>query len=117
MENTAQLATADLMELEEIWLEPTTSVELRVGETADSKPIWRGLDHLSTGQKATAILLILLLDSTACAPLVVDQPEDDLDNAFIADDVVPRFALISTRGNSSSQHTTPTSRSSVMRNR
>jgi predicted ATPase len=49
------------------------------------------LDHLSTGQKATAILLVLLLDSPASAPLVVDQPEDDLDNAFIADDVVPRL--------------------------
>jgi hypothetical protein len=91
VENTAQLRAADLMELEEIWLEPTTSIELRVGESADGKPIWRGLDHLSTGQKATAILLVLLLDSPASAPLVVDQPEDDLDNAFIADDVVPRL--------------------------
>jgi ATPase subunit of ABC transporter with duplicated ATPase domains len=36
------------------------------------------LDDLSTGQKPTAVLLLLLLDSDA--PLVVDQPEDDLDN-------------------------------------
>ena len=45
------------------------------------------LEALSTGQKATAILLLLLLESEA--PLVVDQPEDDLDNRFITDGVVP----------------------------
>jgi hypothetical protein len=32
-------------------------------------------------------LLLLLLESDA--PLVVDQPEDDLDNRFITDGVVP----------------------------
>ena len=32
-------------------------------------------------------MLLLFLDSDA--PLVVDQPEDDLDNRFIADRVVP----------------------------
>ena len=41
------------------------------------------------GQKATAVLLLLLLESDA--PLVIDQPEDDLDNRFIADGVVPRI--------------------------
>jgi AAA domain, putative AbiEii toxin, Type IV TA system len=48
---------------------------------------WKELDQLSTGQKATAVLLLLLLE--ADAPLVVDQPEDDLDNRFIADCIVP----------------------------
>jgi ABC-type cobalamin/Fe3+-siderophores transport system ATPase subunit len=48
---------------------------------------WQTLEGLSTGQKATAVLLLLLLESEA--PLVVDQPEDDLDNRFIADGVVP----------------------------
>lgn len=91
VEKTCDLDAADLLELEEIWLNPTTSIELKVGEDATSKPIWQGLEHLSTGQKATAILLVLLLDSTHSAPLVVDQPEDDLDNAFIADDVVPKL--------------------------
>ena len=36
---------------------------------------------LSTGQKCTAILPILLLESQY--PLLVDQPEDNLDNGFI----------------------------------
>jgi len=34
-------------------------------------------------------LLLLLLDSDA--PLVVDQPEDDLDNRFISESVVPKM--------------------------
>ena len=33
------------------------------------------------------MLLLLLLESDA--PLIVDQPEDDLDNRFISDGIVP----------------------------
>ena len=35
------------------------------------------------------MLLLLLLESPA--PLIVDQPEDDLDNRFITEGVVPRM--------------------------
>jgi len=41
---------------------------------------------LSTGQKCTTILPILLLESES--PLLIDQPEDNLDNRFIYDTVV-----------------------------
>jgi hypothetical protein len=41
---------------------------------------------LSTGQKCTTILPILLLESVS--PLLIDQPEDNLDNAFIYEAVV-----------------------------
>ena len=75
------------LQLEELELPPTTRIELNVG-TAGA-PEWRELDDLSTGQKATAVLLLLLIDSEA--PLIVDQPEDDLDNRFISDSVVPRI--------------------------
>ncbi len=91
VEKVCTLAEADLLKLEELWLDPTTSIELKVGEDAAGKPLWRGLESLSTGQKATAILLVLLLDSPDCSPLLVDQPEDDLDNSFIAEDVVPKL--------------------------
>lgn len=37
-------------------------------------------------KKATAVLLLLLIG--ADAPLVIDQPEDDLDNAFISESIV-----------------------------
>jgi DNA repair ATPase RecN len=74
------------MRIEELELPSTTKIELN---TASEKeiPSWQGLDSLSTGQKATAVLLLLLLESDA--PLIVDQPEDDLDNRFITDGVVP----------------------------
>ena len=35
------------------------------------------------------MLLLLLLESKA--PLIVDQPEDDLDNRFITEGIVPRI--------------------------
>ena len=44
---------------------------------------------LSTGQKCTSILPILLLDSEN--PLLIDQPEDNLDNRFVFTTVVQRI--------------------------
>ncbi len=74
------------MRIEELDLTPTTKIELNTA--AEGEPaVWQSLEELSTGQKATAVLLLLLLESEA--PLVVDQPEDDLDNRFITDGVVP----------------------------
>ena len=77
-----------LMQIEELELSPTTAIQLNTA-TAGDPPIWQALEDLSTGQKATAVLLLLLLESDA--PLIVDQPEDDLDNRFITDGVVPRM--------------------------
>jgi hypothetical protein len=87
-ERLAQADDAVWMEVEELDLPATTSIELNVAsEGADA--VWQKLEDLSTGQKATAVLLLLLLDSDA--PLIVDQPEDDLDNRFITECVVPRM--------------------------
>ena len=70
------------MRIEELELAPTTKIELNTA--SDGEPAsWHALEELSTGQKATAVLLLLLLESEAT--LVVDQPEDDLDNRFITD--------------------------------
>lgn len=77
-----------LMRIEELDLPSTTEIELNVAAQGDPE-IWQPLDRLSTGQKATAVLLLVLLESDA--PLVVDQPEDDLDNRFITEGVVPRM--------------------------
>jgi DNA repair ATPase RecN len=74
------------MKVEELELPSTTKIELNTAPDKET-PSWQGLDSLSTGQKATAVLLLLLLESEA--PLIVDQPEDDLDNRFITDGVVP----------------------------
>jgi hypothetical protein len=77
-----------IMRLEEIEMPATTSVNLNVAREG-APPIWKSLDALSTGQKATAVLLLLLLESAG--PLIVDQPEDDLDNHFITEGVVPQI--------------------------
>jgi len=84
----AQAGSEVIMQLEELDLAPTTQIDLNVaGEGQPAQ--WQRLEDLSTGQKATAVLLLLLLESDA--PLVVDQPEDDLDNRFIMEDVVPKM--------------------------
>ena len=77
-----------LMRIEELDLPPTTAIRLNTAP-AGEPPSWQALEDLSTGQKATAVLLLLLLESDA--PLIVDQPEDDLDNRFITEGVVPRM--------------------------
>jgi len=76
------------MQIEELELPLTTAIKLNVAAD-DQPPMWQTLEDLSTGQKATAVLLLLLLESSA--PLVVDQPEDDLDNRFISAGIVPKM--------------------------
>ena len=63
-----------LFDLETVELADLPRIELNDnGEYKESKA-------LSTGQKCTTILPILLLDSDR--PLLIDQPEDNLDNRF-----------------------------------
>ena len=86
-----RLAAGDpdvFMRIEELELAPTTAIRLNTAHRRRA-PVWQPLEDLSTGQKATAVLLLLLLESSA--PLIVDQPEDDLDNRFITEGVVPRM--------------------------
>lgn len=85
-ERIAKEDQALFMQIEELELPATTRIELNTAIEGES-PTWQLLEHLSTGQKATAVLLLLLLEFDA--PLVVDQPEDDLDNRFITEGVVP----------------------------
>ncbi|HWG37823.1 MAG TPA: AAA family ATPase [Terriglobales bacterium] len=73
------------MLIEEVEFVTTTELELNTGSA--SVPNFQPLGRLSTGQRATAVLLLLLLESNA--PLIVDQPEDDLDNRFITEGIVP----------------------------
>lgn len=46
------------------------------------------LDDLSGGRKV-AVLLSLLLETDDPTPLVIDQPEDELDNRFLNDTIIP----------------------------
>ncbi|MGH3941341.1 MAG: TrlF family AAA-like ATPase [Pseudonocardiaceae bacterium] len=78
------------LQLEEMTVGPAAVAALNVGSASD--PGFRDLDDLSKGQKATALLLLLL--ATLPGPLIVDQPEDDLDNRFIWEGVVPRLRAL-----------------------
>jgi DNA repair exonuclease SbcCD ATPase subunit len=49
-------------------------------------PDYRDIEHLSTGQRCTAVLPILLSQESGC--LIIDQPEDHLDNAYVVDTLV-----------------------------
>jgi ABC-type transport system involved in cytochrome bd biosynthesis fused ATPase/permease subunit len=72
-----------LAELESVDLRDQPTIELRDGSG------YKDSSTLSTGQKCTTILPILLLDSAN--PLLIDQPEDNLDNRFIFQTVVKKI--------------------------
>ena len=87
-ESIAGAGESTLMKIEELELPPTTELLLNTsGSTGDES--WQSLGNLSKGQKAPAVLLLLLLESDA--PLVIDQPEDDLDNRFISEVIVEKM--------------------------
>ena len=74
-----------LLELEELELPDSARIELNVAHSGQPEQ-YKELERLSTGQQCTAILHMLLLDNPD--PLLLDQPEDNLDNAFIAERIV-----------------------------
>lgn len=80
-----RLPERTLLALEEIIIPDTMAIELNVTH-GGSEAIFRPIEDLSTGQQCTAVLHLLLLDNQD--PLILDQPEDNLDNAFIADRIV-----------------------------
>jgi len=80
----SRLDPEQVLQLEEIELPDLISIELNTAHQGQEH--FRPLDKLSTGQQCTAILHLLLLQNLD--PLLMDQPEDNLDNAFIADRIV-----------------------------
>ncbi len=79
-----KMTDKQILEIEEIELADYISIELNIAHTGEEK--YRSIKKLSTGQQCTAILHLLLLQNKD--PLIMDQPEDNLDNAFIADRIV-----------------------------
>ena len=51
----------------------------------------RPLERLSVGQKGTVYLCLKLATQAFTQPLIFDQPEDDLDNEFIIEELVEIF--------------------------
>ncbi len=79
-----KLPASKVLELQELELPDIVEIELNVAH--EGNPKYKLLNYLSTGQQCTAILHLLLLQNKD--PLIMDQPEDNLDNAFIADRIV-----------------------------
>jgi len=88
-EALVRLTTEQVLRLEELELPDLIDIELNTAHEGQEN--FKPLDKLSTGQQCTAILHLLLLQNLD--PLLMDQPEDNLDNAFIADRIVAELRL------------------------
>lgn len=74
----------DPLKLEVVPIEDRVHVELNVGSS--SEPNFKDASKLSKGQKCTALLPLLIARRNV--PIVIDQPEDNLDNHFIYETIV-----------------------------
>jgi hypothetical protein len=83
-----RLTPAQLRGLEAIDLSDLVNIELNISHQEEH---YKNIEDLSTGQKCTAILHLLLLENRD--PLLMDQPEDNLDNAFIAERIVKELRI------------------------
>jgi predicted nuclease with TOPRIM domain len=86
----AAVAPASLRKLEEVDTPDRISVQIDLA--ASGSPDWRPIGELSPGQRATALLALAL--ASGQEPLLIDQPEDDLDNRFIFEQVVKLLARV-----------------------
>jgi ATPase subunit of ABC transporter with duplicated ATPase domains len=85
--------TIDPLTLETIELDDEITIELDVG--TKQAPVLKDASKLSRGQKCTALLPLLL--ARRDAPIVIDQPEDNLDNHFIFNTVVETIVRMKPR--------------------
>jgi energy-coupling factor transporter ATP-binding protein EcfA2 len=74
----------DSLQLEVVEIDDVVRIELNVATISEA--IFKDAAELSRGQKCTALLPLLLARTQN--PLVIDQPEDNLDNHFIYETVV-----------------------------
>ena len=76
----SHLRQADLGALATVSVEDTVTLQLLDGAN------YKSISELSTGQRCTVVLPLVL--SHTDRVLIVDQPEDHIDNAFIADTLI-----------------------------
>ncbi|MCJ7425139.1 hypothetical protein MUP01_12865, partial [Candidatus Bathyarchaeota archaeon] len=73
-----------VLQLDEVVLDDLPSILLNMSPAEDAQ--FAPISELSPGQRCSALLPIILLRGNC--PLVIDQPEDNLDNRLICDVVV-----------------------------
>ena len=74
-----------ILELKSLRNEDKYHIQLKVGES-DSD--YRDIDELSGGAQVS-VLLSLVLETDESTPLVIDQPEDEIDKAYLFDVLLP----------------------------
>lgn len=82
---TPSLAIDSVLQLDEVVLDDLPEIRLN-DRPSEAGTTARPLSELSPGQRCSAILPILLL--TGDGPLIIDQPEDNLDNRLIRQVIV-----------------------------
>lgn len=83
---SAVLAAAGATAARDIEVADTPDVCALMMQVEPAGGEWRSVLDVSPGERATATLALAL--AGGAAPLVIDQPEDDLDNRYIYDEVV-----------------------------
>jgi hypothetical protein len=86
-------ALTELHKLETTWKPPSPVIKVL---TKGAQPKQIPVNQLSDGQKHTILLTIAML-AESNLPLIIDQPEDDLDNAFVFSSVVSNLRSIKER--------------------
>jgi ABC-type cobalamin/Fe3+-siderophores transport system ATPase subunit len=87
------LGGSQLRLLDEIDRPDAIHVEVDLADTGEQR--WTHLREVSPGQAATAMLALALVAGSE--PLVIDQPEDDLDNRFIYEEIVQQIADVASQ--------------------
>lgn len=82
----------DAFGLETVIIDDQIKIELNVSPHGD--PHFKDASELSRGQKCTALLPLLL--ARRPTPLIIDQPEDNLDNHFIYETIVESVRRLKT---------------------
>jgi energy-coupling factor transporter ATP-binding protein EcfA2 len=92
----SELPTRYALERCEIFDLPRLTVARKIVEAAGPRYVKRDFAKLSLGQQQS-VLLALMLSSNNNNPLIIDQPEDNLDGEFIYRSVVPVLRLAKER--------------------
>jgi hypothetical protein len=87
------LPSGSIREIERCATPDLIIIEIDLGDLEHRR--WTDVRKVSPGQKATAMLSLALV--TGSNPLIIDQPEDDLDNRYIYHQVVRQIAEVAAR--------------------
>lgn len=82
---SALAQSSDIFVIESLYCDDLPEFRLRIKGEKGIEDNYRTSDELSMGQRCTAVLPIIFAVSTN--PLIIDQPEDNLDNKYISGNI------------------------------